>query len=182
MITDTLSSENCAISTTSTTAPLARPDQPSDPSEASPLRGRPRNDPLRCHYRYPNGRRCTLPGLSARSGLCLRHYNRQVAAGLPLVPSFNDADDLSEDLLPELSQSSSLVDLRKFLSRLLVLVTQGRVSPRRASVLSYITYQLVHSAVPSKKRPALSPINSSLFRLAQNVTEQAHREGMANDH
>jgi len=36
-------------------------------------------------------------------------------------------------------------DIRQFLARLLVLVTKGRISPRRASVLGYITNQLLHS-------------------------------------
>jgi hypothetical protein len=93
--------------------------------------------------------------------------------GAAVLVSFpDDSADLSAELLPELSECSSVVDLRKFLTRLLVLVTQGRVSSRRASVLSYITYQLLHSSVPSKKKPALSPIKYSLLRLARNVTEQ----------
>ena len=99
----------------------------------------------RCHYRYPNGRRCTLPGLPACSGLCLRHYNRQVAAGLPLVPSPNDFTDLSADLLSGPSEFCSGDDLRQFLARLLVLVTKGGISPRRAAVLAYIANQLLHS-------------------------------------
>jgi hypothetical protein len=55
------------------------------------------------------------------------------------------AEDLSADLLPELSEFSSGADIRQFLARLLVLVTKGRISPRRASVLAYITNQLLHS-------------------------------------
>lgn len=128
------------------------------------------DNPSRCRYRYPNGRRCALPGLPAKSGLCLRHYNRQVAAGIPLTPSPDDSADLSAELLPDLSQFSS-VDLRQFLARLLVLVTQGRISTRRASVLSYITNQLLHSPAPSKKRPS-SALKSSLLRLAQEAHER----------
>jgi hypothetical protein len=58
---------------------------------------------------------------------------------------YNDAEDLSADLLPQLSEFSPSIDLRQFLARLLTLVTKGRVSPRRASVLAYITNQLLHS-------------------------------------
>jgi hypothetical protein len=61
------------------------------------------------------------------------------------VPVNNDAEDLSADLLPELSEFSAGIDIRQFLARLLTLVTQGRISPRRASVLAYITNQLLHS-------------------------------------
>src|SRR6266849_2848586 len=39
----------------------------------------------------------------------------------------------------------SALDINKFLARLVVLVTKGRISPRRASVLAYITNQLLHS-------------------------------------
>jgi hypothetical protein len=58
---------------------------------------------------------------------------------------YNDAEDLTADLLPQLSELSPAIDLRQFLARLLTLVTKGRVSPRRASVPAYITNQLLHS-------------------------------------
>jgi len=137
------------------------------------------NEPLRCLHRFSNGKRCRRPGLESQSGLCSYHFSVSVEAAVPPAPS--DFSDLSSELLPELSQCSSLVDLRRFLSRLLVLVTQGRVSPRRASVLSYITNQLLHPAAPSKKKPALSPIKSSLLRLARNATEETYRSGTPND-
>jgi hypothetical protein len=57
----------------------------------------------------------------------------------------SDFTDLSADLLPELSEFSAGTDIRQFLARLLTLVTKGRISPRRASVLAYITNQLLHS-------------------------------------
>jgi hypothetical protein len=60
-------------------------------------------------------------------------------------PPQNDSEDLSAELLPELSQFSSGVDIHKFLARLLILITKGRVSPRRASVMAYVTNQLLHS-------------------------------------
>ena len=61
------------------------------------------------------------------------------------VHSQNDSEDLSPELLPKLSEFDSAVDIDEFLNRLLVLVTKGRVSPRRAAVLAYITNQLLHS-------------------------------------
>jgi len=59
-------------------------------------------------------------------------------------PPQNDSEDLSAELLPELSQFGSGLDIRKFLARLLILITKGRVSPRRASVMAYVTNQLLH--------------------------------------
>ena len=101
------------------------------------------NDSNRCQYRYANGKRCRLSGSQPHFGLCSLHFS-QSNPGFS-QPQFNDSEDLSADLLPELSEFSSGTDIRQFLARLLLLVTKGRVSPRRASVLAYITNQLLHS-------------------------------------
>ena len=91
----------------------------------------------RCRHYTVNGRRCRLPILDTRSGLCFRH------ASLP--PAHSDSEDLSTELLPQFSEFESAADVKQFLARLLVLVTKGRLTPRRASVLAYITNQLLHS-------------------------------------
>ena len=96
----------------------------------------------RCLHRFSNGKRCRRPGLESQSGLCSYHFHLK---SLALPPSPNDSTDLSEDLLPGHPQFSSAEDLREFLSRLLILMTKGRVSPRRAAVLAYITNQLLNS-------------------------------------
>src|SRR5260370_16292039 len=80
----------------------------------------------RCPYLYPNGKRCRLPILDTRSHLCFRHSALSAAVA---QPPQNDSEDLSPDLLPELSEFDSAVDINKFLARLLVLVTKGRISP-----------------------------------------------------
>ena len=96
----------------------------------------------RCRHFTADGRRCRLAVLDARTNLCFRHSALISAAAQPLQ---NDSEDLSADLLPELSEFSAGTDIRQFLARLLTLVTKGRISPRRASVLAYITNQLLHS-------------------------------------
>lgn len=108
----------------------------------------PVNDSNRCHYRYANGKRCRLPSSKPHSGFCSHHFCLSNPSSSP--ESYNDSQDLSSDLLPELSQVSRAIDLRQFLVRLLALVTQGRISPRRAAVLSYIANQLLH---PPRHRP-----------------------------
>lgn len=153
MTIDTLNPEPHATSTIPTVAepaPLAPPIEKPRRSSTSV------DSASRCHYRYPNGRRCTLPGLPAKSGLCLRHYNRQVAAGLPLVPTCDDSADLSPELLCGIKFSSA-DDLREYLTRLLTLMTRGGVSPRRAAVLAYITSQLLHSHVVAEKEAEDEP-------------------------
>jgi len=91
----------------------------------------------RCRHYTRNGRQCRLRVLDTQSGFCFRHARPQ--------PVQSDSDDLSADLLGQLSAFESASEINQFLARLLVLVTKGRVSPRRASVLAYITNQLLHS-------------------------------------
>jgi hypothetical protein len=95
----------------------------------------------RCRHFTADGTRCRLPVLDTRSHLCFRHSSLIATAQSPQ----DDLEDLSAELLPELSEFESAIDINKFLARLLVLVTKGRISPRRASVLGYITNQLLHS-------------------------------------
>ena len=133
------------------------PDPAAAPIE-KPQRSQERlEDSARCHYRYPNGRRCTLPGLLERSGFCLRHHNHRVAAGLPLTFSPGDNEDLSAELLPELSEFDTATPINKYLERLLVLATKGRVTPRRAAVLAYLTNQLLHSVHAMDREDAAEP-------------------------
>ena len=121
-----------------------------------------KGDSCRCQHRYSNGKRCRLSSSESQLGLCSHHF-RLSAAGASGRQSPSDSLDLSADLLPELSGSGVRADLRQFLTRLLVLVTQGRVTPRRASVLAYITNQLLHShrASTSKTRPATTSCKTS---------------------
>jgi hypothetical protein len=98
----------------------------------------------RCQYRYSNGKRCRLTGSKSHFGLCSHHFSLS-NPGASHQQSPSDSEDLSPELLPQLSEFESAADVKLFLARLLVLVTKGRVTPRRASVLAYITNQLLHS-------------------------------------
>src|SRR5215472_13189757 len=87
--------------------------------------------PARCQHYYPNGVQCRLRGPDLQSGLCLRHFREKFAAVQP--SSLSDSEDLSIELLPELNEFSSGEDVQKFLARLVVQVTKGRISTRRAA-------------------------------------------------
>src|SRR5713226_7225233 len=89
-----------------------------------------KGDSSRCQHRYSNGKRCRLSGSESQLGLCSHHF-RLSAAETSGQQAPSDSLDLSADLLPELTGSGVRADLRQFLTRLLVLVTQGRVTPRR---------------------------------------------------
>jgi hypothetical protein len=97
----------------------------------------------RCRHYTVNGRQCRLRVLDTRSGLCFRH------ASPP--PAQSDSEDLSPELLPQLSEFESAADVKQFLARLLVLVTKGRVTPRRAAVMAY-TCNLLLRTLPAIDR------------------------------
>ena len=103
------------------------------------------DDPSRCQHRVPNGKRCRLPGLDSQFGLCQAHFNLSAAVGASRLQPTSDSEDLSAELLPQPSEFDAAPSINQFLARLLILVTKGRVTPRRAAVLAYITNQLLHS-------------------------------------
>ena len=105
----------------------------------------------RCKHRYQNGKRCRLPASEPQLGLCPRHFRQRLASGLP---ASDDFADLSTDLLPPGTEFLSAEDLCKYLTRLLILMTMGRIGPRRAAVLAYIANQLLHSHVAAEKELA----------------------------
>ena len=74
-------------------------------------------------------------------------------SGVPFRISFLNVWAILRLLLlqSDLSKFSSAEDLREFLTRLLIQATKGRVSPRRAAVLAYITNQLLHSHCVGEK-------------------------------
>src|SRR5258708_12801384 len=66
--------------------------------------GIPLNDSTRCLYRYANGKRFRLTGSQPHFPLCPHHFSvTKPTASLEL---YNDADDLSAHLLPQLSAPS----------------------------------------------------------------------------
>ena len=91
----------------------------------------------RCQHRFSNGTRCRLPVPAADARFCSRHaklpQNRVAAA------------DLADTLTAGLGEFHSAANINDFLSRLLLLVAQDRISPRRAAVLAYITNQLLRT-------------------------------------
>jgi hypothetical protein len=108
----------------------------------------------RCHHHYPSNRRCRSLASGAGAKFCWRH-----AA---------DADaetDLSAALTGGLQQFTSPGAVNDFLSRLLLLLAENRISPRRAAVLAYITNQILRTiASPNGKTPPPA-IRTTTLRL-----------------
>jgi hypothetical protein len=94
-----------------------------------------RKRPPRCLYRTSAGRRCRLSVSSPDSEFCRLHATL----------SDGTQADLSAALTGGLDEFSSPTAINEFLSRLLLLLSENRISPRRAAVLAYITNQILRT-------------------------------------
>jgi hypothetical protein len=95
------------------------------------------NSSARCTHRFPNGRRCRLYATAVNPNFCPAHAS--VPANQP-----NPAE-IASTLTANLDDFSSAVQINDFLSRLLLLLAQDKISTRRAAVLTYITNQLLRT-------------------------------------
>jgi hypothetical protein len=91
----------------------------------------------RCQHHTRTGRRCRQSGSDHTAGLCPKH-----ARPLQNQPA---PADLAAALTSDSAEFKSAHDIHDFLSKLLVLLAQNRISARRAAVLAYITNQLLRT-------------------------------------
>jgi hypothetical protein len=91
----------------------------------------------RCIHRTPSGRRCSAEAIDPQASFCRRH----------LFGSTRRYPDpsLASELLGDLTEFDSAAEVNQFLSRLLLLLAQDRVSPRRAAVMAYTCNLILHS-------------------------------------
>ena len=106
------------------------------------------NNSARCTHRFANGKRCRLSASNADCAYCPIH------AKLPenqLEPA-----DTAAALTADLKEFRSAIPINDFLARLLLLLAQQKISPRRAAVLAYITNQLLRTlpAIDRELNPA----------------------------
>ena len=95
------------------------------------------NNAARCIYLYPNGRRCRLYATAVNPNFCPAHA--------PLPASQPNPAEIASTLTANLDDFTSAVQINDFLSRLLLLLAQDKISTRRAAVLAYITNQLLRT-------------------------------------
>jgi hypothetical protein len=107
------------------------------------------HNPNRCNHRFPNGMRCRLIGF-ANQPFCPKHT--QVA-----LPPELDATEIASTLTVNLDDFTSAAQINDFLSRLLLLLAQDRISTRRAAVLAYITNQLLRTLPAIAKEANAEP-------------------------
>jgi len=82
----------------------------------------------RCHHRFINGTRCRLLVPNAESLFCRTHAQLSEHEHAPV--------DLSATLTAGLTEFKSAVPINDFLSRLLLLQAEDRISLRRAAVMA----------------------------------------------
>ena len=99
------------------------------------------NNSARCTYRFANGKRCRLSGSNIDSAFCPSH------ASLP--ENQREPADTAAFLTTDLKEFRSAIPINDFLARLLLLLAENKISPRRAAVLAYITNQLLRTLPPS---------------------------------
>jgi hypothetical protein len=94
------------------------------------------NGPARCTFRFANGKRCRLSA-SDISAFCPSHASRSESQTQPA--------DGAASLTADLKEFRSAIPINDFLARLLLLLAEDRISPRKAAVLAYITNQLLRT-------------------------------------
>ena len=93
------------------------------------------NNSARCQHFYPNGRRCRLFA-TTHPNFCSTHAR---------LPQNQPEPEIASTLTANLNDFTSAVQINNFLSRLLLLLAQDKISTRRAAVLAYITNQLLRT-------------------------------------
>ena len=111
------------------------------------------NNSARCVHFYPNGRRCRLSTTAPNLHFCPGHA--------PLLANQHhptpDPAEVASTLTANLDDFTSAAQINNFLSRLLLLLAQDKISTRRAAVLAYITNQLLRTLPAIAKEENAEP-------------------------
>ncbi len=107
------------------------------------------NNSARCVHFYPNGRRCRLYATAMNPNFCPAHA--------PLPANQPNATEIASTLTANLDDFTSAAQINDFLSRLLLLLAQDKISTRRAAVLAYITSQLLRTLPAIAKEENAQP-------------------------
>lgn len=108
----------------------------------------------RCQGRTNTGRRCRLPVQDPATVLCSRHAARAAKN----INTLDDSTDLRDDIFVD--EESVLIDaenINKALSNVVTLVAQGRISSRRAAVISYALSLILRTVVIMGRQAADEP-------------------------
>ena len=124
-------------------------ETPATPKSAPVPRGA-----ARCRRRSRANGRCRLPVQDPASGLCFKHAAPETTAAL----SAADRADLSADLFGQVAPTfQSAEEINATLARVVVLVAQGRISSRRAAVITYALSLILRGVLVIDKKAADAP-------------------------
>jgi hypothetical protein len=115
------------------------------------------NNSSRCQQHLANGTRCRSLIADNGSGLCFHHAK--------LHKKQSETADLSTFLIGDLTEFKSAVPINDFLSRLLRLLAENRIAPRRAAVMAYITNQLLRTLAPIDQELNPEPEEEAPLRM-----------------
>ncbi len=129
--------------------------------------------PERCHYRTATGRQCLSPVVDPGSPFCPQHAFAQPSE--------------SEDFLTPLTQRAcrfqNAAGVNYSLGALYTLLAQGRISPRRATALAYISSLLLRTLpaidndpYPHAGKPGFSPSGEPITQTEIDATADASNE------
>jgi hypothetical protein len=126
--------------------------------------------PERCQHRTPTGRQCRSLVVDPNSSFCARH-----AASEP-----DDSQDFSVPLTEKACRFQNAQGINYSLGALYTLCARGRISPRRASTLAYISSLLLRSLTaidtdpyPKAGRPGFSPNGEPVSQDDVDATDDA---------
>ena len=129
----------------------------------------------RCQYRTATGRQCCSSVIDPDTSFCARH-----AASEP-----SDSQDFSAALTDKACRFQNAQGINHSLGALYTLCAKGRISPRRASTLAYISSLLLRSLTaidtdlyPKAGRPGFSPTGKS---VPQDNLDTAEDESQRED-
>jgi len=126
--------------------------------------------PERCQYRTATGRQCCSLAVDPDSSYCARH-----AASEP-----SDSEDFSIALTQKACRFQNAQGINHSLGELYTLCAQGRISPRRASTLAYISSLLLRTLpaidadlYPHAGRPGFNPSGDPASENDIDATDEA---------
>jgi hypothetical protein len=133
------------------------------------------NDLSRCQYRTRTGRRCRFRVADPVSPLCFRHFALSAAKGIQFG---HHATDLSPELVGQLTEFKSAVDINRVLSNLLLLISRDRIPPRRASVVAYTCNLLLQSlvAIDFELHPPVGKVEEIVKVIVDSPRPKRHPE------
>jgi hypothetical protein len=133
------------------------------------------NDLSRCQHRTRTGRRCRFRVADPDSPLCFRHFALSAAKGFQLS---HQTADLSPELVGQLTEFKSAVDINHVLSNLLLLISRDRIAPRRASVVAYTCNLLLQSLphIDHELNPPVGEVEEVVQVIVDGPRPKRHQE------